>query len=79
MLELSAAAHRVTANFIAELGVDPRELRELLAEDLESRVESVQDDVRLLEQGNVPPDRFIQGVELWSRYGADEELLELQR
>jgi hypothetical protein len=79
MLELRAAAEAVTDNFIAELAVDPRELRELLAEDLEARVESLRDDIGFLGQSNVEPAKIIEGVELWSHYGADEELLELQQ
>lgn len=79
MLELRAAAETVTGNFITELAVDPRELRELLADDLEARIESLQDDIGFLGQSNVDPAKIIEGVELWSRYGADEELLELQQ
>jgi hypothetical protein len=77
MLELRAAAEAVTASFIAELAVDSHELREVLAADLESRVDSLQSDLKFLSQASVDPAKIIEGVELWAHYGADEELLEL--
>ncbi len=78
MLELRSAAETVTGRFAADLAVDASELRELLAVDLEARVESLRSDVGFLAEGGVEPAKIIEGVELWSHYGADEELLELQ-
>jgi hypothetical protein len=77
MLELRGAAETVTSGFIAELTVAPYELRDVLAADLESRVHSLESDVEFLGQASVDPAKIIEGVELWSHYGADEELLEL--
>jgi hypothetical protein len=77
MLELRAAAEAVTAGFIAELAVEPYELRDLLAADLESRVNSLEGDLEFLSQASIEPGKIIEGVELWAHYGADEELLEL--
>ena len=78
MLELREAAVAVTDRFISELAVDVTELRELLADDLESRIESLRSDVAFLAESGIPPATIIEGVELRSHYGADEELLELQ-
>jgi hypothetical protein len=77
MLDLRAAADTVTEKLIDELAVDAGELRELLAEDLESRVDSLQSDIEFLGQSNIEPAKMIEGIELWSHYGADEELLDL--
>jgi hypothetical protein len=78
MLELIGAAVAATDRFINELSIDVADLRELLADDLESRVEALRSDVAFLAESGVPPATIIEGVELWSQYGADEELLELQ-
>lgn len=78
MLGLRAAAEVVTEQLVAELAVESPELRELLAGDLESRAESLRSDVGFLGESGVEPAKIIEGVELWSHYGADEELLELQ-
>jgi hypothetical protein len=78
MLELRPAAEVVVERFAAELDVETAELRDLLADDLEGRVESLQSDVGFLGESGVEPAKIIEGVELWAHYGADEELLELQ-
>jgi hypothetical protein len=78
MLELREAADQVTAAFIGKLSVDPKELRDLLAEDLDYRVDELRGDVSFLHEANIPPEKFIESVELWAHYGADEELLELK-
>jgi hypothetical protein len=78
MLELRPAAEVVTERFASELAVETSELRELLADDLEGRVESLRSDVVFLGESGVDPAKIIEGVELWSHYGADEQLLELQ-
>jgi hypothetical protein len=77
MLELRAAAESVTSGFIADLTVDPDELRHVLCADLDSRVNALRDDLEFLSQADIDPSEIIEGVELWSRHGADEELLEL--
>ena len=78
MLELRAAADAITETFVSALAVDPCELRETFADDLEARAESLRSDVGFLAEGGMEPGKIIEGVELWSQYGADEELLELQ-
>jgi hypothetical protein len=75
--ELRELADAVASNFIAELALDVDNFRDLLAKDLESRVESLRADVEFLGQSSIDPATIIQGVELWSHYGADEQLLEL--
>ena len=78
MLEFRAAADAVTEEFAADLSVDALEFRETLADDLEARVESLRSDVRFLAESGTDPAKIVEGVELWSQYGADEELLDLQ-
>jgi len=78
MLELRPAADAVSQRFASELAVDATDLGDLLADDLEARVESLRSDVGFLAESGVEPEKIIEGVELWSHYGADEELLELQ-
>ena len=78
MLELRPAADAVSQRFASELAVDATDLGDLLADDLEARVESLRSDVGFLAESGVEPEKLIEGVELWSHYGADEELLELQ-
>jgi hypothetical protein len=78
MLELRPAADAVSQRFTSELAVDATDLGGLLADDLEARVESLRSDVGFLAESGVEPEKIIEGIELWSHYGADEELLELQ-
>lgn len=80
MLDICAAADSVVGGFITELEIDANELRELLADDLESRVDSLRRDIGFLEEnGTMEPANVIKGIELWWHYRADEELLELEQ
>jgi hypothetical protein len=58
--------------------MNPSELRELLADDLESRAERLQSDLDFLNEATLNPAALIQGAEMSLTYGADEELLELE-
>jgi hypothetical protein len=59
-----ATALGVTDRFITSLAVDVNELRELLADDLEARVEALRSDVAFLAESGVAPATIIEGVEL---------------
>lgn len=79
MLNVREAADVVAEHISDALPVDPSKLRDILAEDLEERAESVREDVRFLAENTViDPARIVEGAELSAYYSADEELLELQ-
>jgi hypothetical protein len=79
-LRYTEAAEAMAEHLTAGLEVDPAQLRELLAEDIESRVESVRDDVEFLRSNtSVDPATIILGVELQAKCGADEELPPAER
>lgn len=77
-LQVRQAADTVCDRFSSEFEVDPFAVRVLLADDLEERVASVRKDVQWLRERGVDADKIVEGVELESHYGADEELLDLR-
>lgn len=79
MLNVRAAADAVAERFVSELPVRSADLREVFADDLEERAESLRDGVRFLADNTVSdPAKIVEGAELSAYYSADEELLELQ-